>query len=33
MSRLQLDEARACYDKALELVPGHAGAREALAEL
>lgn len=33
MSRLQLVEARACYEKALALVPGHAGALEALAEL
>jgi len=33
MSRLQLDEARACYEKALALLPGHAGAKEALSEL
>ncbi len=33
VSRLQIDQARACYERALGLVPGHAGAIEALSEL
>lgn len=33
VSRLQIDQARACYERALGLVPGHAAAIEALSEL
>ncbi len=33
MSRLALDQARNCYERALQLVPGHRGALDGLSEL
>ena len=33
MSRLALDQARTCYERALQLVPGHRGALDGLSEL
>ena len=33
MSRLALDQARSCYERALQLVPGHRGALDGLSEL